>query len=78
MTTLVDLSKMIRPWYRGSDGNARSEGDHIYVDCEWLAEEGEPREGVGWLDPYGTDVCEECRGRYDPAAYAKWASDEYE
>lgn len=77
MSDLVDLSKMLHPWWRGIEGIYTS-GDHIYSDCDRLAEEGEPREGWGWLDPYGTDVCEECRERHDPEAYAKWASDEYE
>jgi hypothetical protein len=78
VSDLIDLSTMIRPWYRGSDSNSRSEGDHIFRDCEALADQGVAREGVGWLNPLGTDVCEECRERYDPEAYVKWASDEYE
>ena len=77
MTTLHDLSRMIRPWYRGVEG-VYGDGDHIYRDCEVLAKEGAPREGWGWLDPYGTDVCEECRERYDPKAYEEWAANEYE
>lgn len=72
------LDRMIRPWWRGIDSNSEgSQGDHIYRDCEWLTEEGEPREGVGWLDPTGSDVCEECRSRYDPEAYKEWAANEY-
>lgn len=77
MPELTDLSSMVRPWYRGIDTNARNLGDHIYADCEWLAEEGEPREGVGWLNPYDDRVCEECLRRYDPAACERRLSDEY-
>ena len=70
------LDRMIRPWYRGTEFDGA--GDHIFPDCEVLAKEGEPREGVGWLDPWGTDVCDTCRSRHDPAAYEKWAAEEYE
>lgn len=82
MSNLADLGRMVRPWYRGIDANGfGSPGDHIYADCEWLAEEGEPREGVGWLDPDG-DMCEACRRRYDPETYHSWSierglADEY-
>jgi hypothetical protein len=48
---------MVRPWYRGE------EGDHIFPDCEELT--GDPVEGVGWLDPAGGDVCEQCLYRHD-------------
>lgn len=72
MTNLIDLSRMIRPWWRGSELN----GDHIYRDCERLEEEGEPREGVGWLDPYGTDVCGACFERHDPEESWKRENDD--
>lgn len=79
MSGLADLSKMIRPWWRGNDTNSQgSYGDHIFADCEELADQGTAREGIGWLDPYGSDVCETCRERYDPKAYEEWAADEYE
>jgi hypothetical protein len=74
-----DLDRMIRPWWRGNDTNSQgSYGDHIFADCEELAGQGGPREGVGWLDPFGTDVCETCRERHDPEAYKEWAANEYE
>jgi hypothetical protein len=64
---------MIRPWWRGGELN----GDHIYRDCEVLEEEGEPREGVGWLDPLGTDICDTCAERYDPDAFEERMREEY-
>lgn len=74
--SLIDMGRMIRPWYRGGDLN----GDHIFRDCEQLAEEGESLEGIGWLDPYGTDVCDECAERYDPETFAErqaWGEEDY-
>lgn len=76
MSTLDDLNQMIRPWYRGGELDPYA-GCHIYTDCEVLTEEGEPREGVGWLNPLGSDVCDECAKRHDLAAYEKRMDDEY-
>jgi hypothetical protein len=53
---MTALTGMVRPWYRGD------EGDHLYSDCPRL--EGEPAEGLGWLDLCGTDVCEACHARH--------------
>ena len=78
MPELTDLSRMVRPWWRGIDGNGKgSHGDHIYRDCEWLAEEGDPREGVGWLNPHDPLICLACLRRYDPDEHWKRTSDEY-
>jgi hypothetical protein len=58
------LTRMVRPWFKG-------EGfpDHIYADCEVLEDQlealdGEPVEGLGWLDPEGSDVCQACLDRW--------------
>jgi hypothetical protein len=66
---MSDLTRMVRPWFRGD------EGDHLYPDCPRL--EGEPAEGLGWLDPRGTDVCESCQERHDPDWYAEATGDDY-
>jgi hypothetical protein len=71
-----DLDRMIRPWYRGGY-LPYDDGAHLYADCEVLAEEGEPREGVGWLDPLSEDVCGECARRHDPEAYERRIDDDY-
>lgn len=73
---MSDLDRMIRPWYRGTEFDGA--GDHIYADCEVLANEGDPREGVGWLDPLGTDICDACAERYDPKAFARRMDEDYE
>lgn len=67
------VDSMVRPWYRGPIPGA---GDHIYDDCDRLAREGGPREGIGWLNPHGTggSVCVDCFARHDPQASAtRWA-----
>lgn len=51
------FAQLVRPWYRGEVG------DHIYADCPEI--DGQPVEGVGRLDPRGTDVCEQCLTRWD-------------
>jgi hypothetical protein len=62
------LAGMARPWYRGP---IPGYGDHLYADCPRLADEGGPREGLGWLDPYDHSVCAYCFTRHDPAESAR-------
>lgn len=53
----------VHPWYpAGLVG-------HIYDDCpELLHWEPAPKQGAGWLDPAGDNVCEECRTRREGSA----------
>jgi hypothetical protein len=69
------VSGMVRPWYRGIDPGY---GDHLFIDCEELTYEGEPREGVGWMNPYDPAVCLSCLRRYDPDECWRRSNDDYE
>lgn len=62
------MTGWVRPWFRGEVG------DHIFADCPEI--EDEPVEGVGWLDPRGGDVCEQCFMRHDPELYEQVMGDD--
>lgn len=51
-----DMSKLVRPWWRGRDG------DHVKADCPLLAADGGAAEGSGWfnLDDAGDPLCPHC------------------
>lgn len=50
----------IRPWYPAGHMG------HVYDDCpDLLRWEAEPKEGPGWLDPQGRDVCGRCINRHE-------------
>lgn len=66
------VDSMVRPWWRGPIPGI---GDHLFADCDRLANEGGPRDGLGWLDPYDHTICTACFRRYDPAEFRnRWGA----
>ncbi|MFI6296741.1 hypothetical protein ACIBEJ_34485 [Nonomuraea sp. NPDC050790] len=91
MTHINDMRDLIRPWWRGRNG------DHVKADCLILAADVTATEGTGWFnlataasnlcpacfswdaecDSCGASLSREERGPHDEAAAWKWTREHF-